>query len=104
MPVVHAVALTRLALASGGPPAGFHELAATFGTAPPGSTAITTIMNWLKWIGGAVSVGAITVLGITMMVLHHQPGGGSLSGRAGKVFGGIIVLSSATALSAAVLH
>ncbi len=104
MPVEHVVVLAHLVLAGGSPPPRVRELAAAFGTAPPGSTAITTIMSWLKWIGGAVSVGAITVLGITMMVLHHQPGGGSLSGRAGKVFGGIIVLSSATALSAAVLH
>ena len=68
MPVVHVVVLAHLVLAGGGPPAGLHELAATFGTAPPGSTAITTIMSWLKWIGGAVSVGRDHGAG------HHDDG------------------------------
>jgi len=78
-------------------------MVATFGTAPPGATTFLKLVNWVKWIAGSLAGVSMIVVAIILMVQHHAPGA-SHAGRLLKVFSGMMLLSSASAIAAVLVH
>jgi hypothetical protein len=83
--------------------AGTHAMLATFGTAPPGATTFLKLVNWVKWIAGSLAGVSMIVVAVILMVQHHAPGT-SHAGRLLKVFSGMMLLSSASAIAAVLVH
>lgn len=65
---------------------------------PPGTGGITTLLNWLKWIALAISVGGIMAAGAMMSIQSRRGEGGEHVARIGMGLGGVIVISAAAAL------
>ncbi len=80
-----------------------HAMVATIGTAPPGATTFLKLVNWVKWIAGSLAGVSMIVVAIILMVQHHAPGT-SHAGRLLKVFSGMMLLSSASAIAAVLVH
>lgn len=73
------------------------------GRQPPGGEKILTILQWSAWLALAICVVGVIVAGGTMAVQHRHGGGGEHAAKLGWVFGGCIVVGSASALVSALV-
>lgn len=100
--VAHGMAGHQVAVAT----AGIHgpiELAAGFGSAPPGATKVQTVVNWIKWIAATVAGVSLVVVGIGMIAQHHRPDKAVFGGRVATVIVGIMLASAASAIATALI-
>lgn len=67
---------------------------------PPGTTGITSILGWLKWVALIVCIAGIIIAGALMAVQSRRGEGGEHAGRIGMALAGVIVVSGAGALVA----
>lgn|SRR5690625_4148966 len=68
------------------------------GEAPPGSGAILTILGWLRWIAGAIAVGAVIAVGILFMIRQRRGEASDAAGSLVTVLIGIILIGSAVSV------
>lgn len=72
---------------------------------PPGGEIAAEALGWLAWAAGFAAVGALIVIGIRMMIgmrNRSQMAADSL-GSLPWVFGGLVLVSSASAIARAVI-
>lgn len=73
------------------------------GEAPPGSEKLLTIGRWVLWLATAVCVIGLIVVGAQMAMTHHHGGMQHHGKRLGAVMAGIIVIGSASGITAALI-
>jgi hypothetical protein len=73
------------------------------GTKPPGADGVDTILAWAAWMAFAICVLGVIIAGATMAIQHRRGEGGESMARLGWVFGGCIVIGSASALVGALV-
>lgn len=92
--ILHALTTTAMDMAAAFP----GQIPNPDPIAPPGSEKFVTIMGWLKWVALALAVVAIIVAGVMMGFNSRRGEGSEHAGRLGMIFGGVILISSATAI------
>ncbi|QOR45473.1 TrbC/VirB2 family protein [Trueperella pecoris] len=65
---------------------------------PPGTEKVFTVINWVAWVGTALGVLGIIIVGITMLFQNRRGEGGEAAGKLGWVLAGLILISSASAI------
>lgn len=65
---------------------------------PPGTEGFVTILGWLKWVGLALSIVGLIVVGSMLWINHRRGEGGEHAGRIGMILVGVILIGAATAL------
>jgi hypothetical protein len=82
------------------------QLAAPFdpgeGTAPPGSGAVTTFLQWLAWGVFIVAVGALLFIAAKIMAARRRGGDNSAEDLGSWVLG-LAIAASASAITGALL-
>jgi hypothetical protein len=68
------------------------------GVAPPGSDGVLTIIKWTAWVAFGVCVLGVIIAGAMMAISSRRGEGGEHMSRLGWVFGGAIVIGSASGL------
>ena len=76
----------------------------TLGSLPPGTQGdINTIQSWMLGVGATVAVGSLIAVGIMMMGDHGQASGHRHGSKLIKVFAGMALVGSASAIGSALL-
>ena len=65
---------------------------------PPGAERILDVLAWAKWLGLAIAVLGITVVGIRMVIAHRSGQGAGHLGSLGWVVAGTILIASAVSI------
>ena len=73
------------------------------GTPPPGAEGIVTIVEWVAWTVLALCVVGVILVGGRMALAHRRGEGAGFAGELVLVLGGAVLVSSASALIAALL-
>jgi hypothetical protein len=73
------------------------------GTPPPGAEGIVMIVEWVAWTVLAVCVVGVILVGGRMAVAHRRGEGAGFAAELALVLGGAVLVSSASALIAALL-
>jgi len=73
------------------------------GIKPPGAGGVDKILGWAAWVAFAICVLGVIIAGATMAIQHRRGEGGESMARLGWVFGGCIVIGSASALVGALV-
>jgi type IV secretory pathway VirB2 component (pilin) len=73
------------------------------GSKPPGSEGITKILGWAAWVAFALCVMGVIAAGAMMAISSRRGEGGEHVSRLGYVFGGCIIIGSASALVGALV-
>ncbi|MGL5858161.1 MAG: hypothetical protein ACRC35_07125 [Angustibacter sp.] len=73
------------------------------GEAPPGSDGFVTILKWAAWLAFGICVLGVIVAGAMMALANRRGEGGEHMSRLGWVFGGCIIIGSASALVGALV-
>jgi len=96
------VQATHLTVAAAYTDAGPRALA--LGSLPPGTQGdINTVQSWMLGVGATVAVGSLIAVGIMMMGDHGQASGHRHGGKLIKVFAGMALVGSASAIGSALL-
>jgi cytochrome bd-type quinol oxidase subunit 2 len=108
------VAVKAASLFQSGVRASHQALAAAYATAgpralalgslPPGTQSdINTVQSWMLGLGATVAVGSLIAVGIMMMGDHGQASGHRHGSKLIKVFAGMALVGSASAIGSALL-
>ena len=74
------------------------------GSLPPGTQGdINTVQSWMLGIGATVAVGSLIAVGVMMMGDHGQASGHRHGSKLIKVFAGMALVGSASAIGSALL-
>jgi hypothetical protein len=73
------------------------------GVPPPGAEGIVTIVQWVAWVVLAVCVVGVLLVGARMAVAHRRGEGAGYATELGFVLGAAVLVSSASALIAALV-
>jgi hypothetical protein len=74
------------------------------GSLPPGTqTDISTVQSWMLGVGATVAVGSLVAVGVMMMGDHGQASGHRHGSKLIKVFAGMALVGSASAIGSALL-
>ncbi len=74
------------------------------GSLPPGTQGdINTVQSWMLGIGASVAVGSLIAVGVMMMGDHGQASGHRHGSKLIKVFAGMALVGSASAIGSALL-
>lgn len=73
------------------------------GAPPPGAEGIVTIVQWVAWVVLAACVVGVLLVGARMAVAHRRGEGASYAAELGLVLGAAVLVSSASALIAALV-
>ena len=65
---------------------------------PPGTSNVTTVLGWAKWVCLAVCILAIFAAGAMMAVQSRRGEGGENVARLGWIMGGVIIISGGASL------
>ncbi|WP_156887617.1 hypothetical protein [Propionicicella superfundia] len=68
----------------------------------PGTDPLSTVLSWVTWIGLAIAIGSVMVLG-ARMVIAHRHGRDARLGRAGVVVGAVALISGASGIGSALV-
>ena len=78
--------------------------ALALGSLPPGTQSdINTVQSWMLGLGATVAVGSLIAVGIMMMGDHGQASGHRHGSKLIKVFAGMALVGSASAIGSALL-
>lgn len=73
------------------------------GAPPPGSQGIVKILGWAAWVAFSLCVMGVIAAGAMMAISSRRGEGGEHVSRLGYVFGGCIIIGSASALVGALV-
>jgi len=74
------------------------------GSLPPGTQAdVNTVQSWMLGVGATVAVGSLIAVGVMMMGDHGQASGHRHGSKLIKVFAGMALVGSASAIGSALL-
>lgn len=71
--------------------------------APPGSGKFLTVLGWASWIITGLGVLGVMLVGAMMFFSNRRGEGGEAAKSLGWVFGGLIIVSTASAIVAVLL-
>lgn len=62
---------------------------------PPGTSGISDILGWIRWISLAICVGALMAIGAMMAIPSVREHAGDAAGKVIKALFGVIIISGA---------